>query len=318
MTISWYREWAQTAAANDARGDAALAAGNLATARNNWLRAIGYTPAAASPFDFQGQNRDAPVVAMRYRCREVSSSPQACQAKSSTSPGAPMSRCRAIICRRNPPWDSPPAKNPPAVICIGEPGHRKEEFLYKAARHASERGLSLLAVDVLGDQPDRVAGNGTGRPRSRSPRSDVSWTICAIGTTSITTGSRSWPMVGALPLSHAASPPTSGLRRRCATAASGMRRNAPSCRAARQLTASNYFTVLRQPHHARHLVPLLITTGESGWLQPERVMELVDRVKGSREDVTLKIFGRGNRGLAGPPTTRRLPMNSSWTGWPTA
>jgi hypothetical protein len=36
--------------------------------------------------------------------------------------------------------------------------------------------------------------------------------------------------------------------------------------------------------------PLLITAGERGWLQPERVAELVDRLKVGREDVTLKIF----------------------------
>ena len=36
------------------------------------------------------------------------------------------------------------------MICIGEPGHRKEEYLYKVARHASDRGMSLLAVDLLG------------------------------------------------------------------------------------------------------------------------------------------------------------------------
>ena len=38
----------------------------------------------------------------------------------------------------------------PAVICIGEPGQRKEEYLSKVARYASDRGMSLLAVDLLG------------------------------------------------------------------------------------------------------------------------------------------------------------------------
>jgi pimeloyl-ACP methyl ester carboxylesterase len=38
--------------------------------------------------------------------------------------------------------------------------------------------------------------------------------------------------------------------------------------------------------------PLLITAGESGWLEPERVTELVDQLKGGRADVTLKIFQR--------------------------
>src|SRR5262249_17736425 len=38
----------------------------------------------------------------------------------------------------------------PAIICIGEPGQRKEEYLHKVARYARERGMSLLAVDLLG------------------------------------------------------------------------------------------------------------------------------------------------------------------------
>src|SRR5262244_1587131 len=40
-----------------------------------------------------------------------------------------------------------------AVICMGEPGQRKEEYLYKVARHAGERGMALLAVDLLGARP---------------------------------------------------------------------------------------------------------------------------------------------------------------------
>ncbi len=33
---------------------------------------------------------------------------------------------------------------------MGEPGQRKEELLHKVARYARERGMSLLAVDLLG------------------------------------------------------------------------------------------------------------------------------------------------------------------------
>lgn len=38
----------------------------------------------------------------------------------------------------------------PVVVCVSEPGHRKEEFLYKAARYARDRGISLLAIDLMG------------------------------------------------------------------------------------------------------------------------------------------------------------------------
>src|SRR6266699_7050809 len=38
----------------------------------------------------------------------------------------------------------------PAIICIGEPGQRKEAYLSKVAQYASDRGMSVLAVDLLG------------------------------------------------------------------------------------------------------------------------------------------------------------------------
>jgi pimeloyl-ACP methyl ester carboxylesterase len=36
--------------------------------------------------------------------------------------------------------------------------------------------------------------------------------------------------------------------------------------------------------------PVLISTGERGWLKPERVRELYDELKAYHRDVTLKIF----------------------------
>src|ERR1700761_4891076 len=149
---SWYREWMQSAAFNRRRGDAALAAGNVATATSNWLRAIGYYQAAVVPFDFPGQHQRAAVAAMRD-----------CAAKylRHRQPAAeivdiPWLRGVALQGYFLParPGEQLAGKKAPAVICIGEPGHCKEEFLFKVARHALERGLSLLAVDVLGNQPD--------------------------------------------------------------------------------------------------------------------------------------------------------------------
>src|SRR4051794_15230405 len=50
----------------------------------------------------------------------------------------------------------------PVVICIGEPGHRKEEYLYRMARYAGARGIALLALDLLGPgngaQFDEIVG----------------------------------------------------------------------------------------------------------------------------------------------------------------
>ena len=141
---SWYREWKRIADVNRERGDAALRNGNILTARSNWLRAVNYYQAAAFPFDRADGDHRAAIESMR--------------------------RCAVDYLRhRNPagevvriPWlngyplegyflpASGGSDSAPAVICIGEPGHRKEEYLYKVARYASDRGMSLLAVDLLG------------------------------------------------------------------------------------------------------------------------------------------------------------------------
>src|SRR2546423_508964 len=132
---SWYQEWTETAETNNARAIAALAEGNLVTARSNWLRAINYYHAAACPFDLSDHSKSVAFAAMRecsanyLRHRE------------------PRGEVVSI------PWlnefplqgyylPAHAARDPkPVVICIGEPGHRKEEYLFKVARHACERGI---------------------------------------------------------------------------------------------------------------------------------------------------------------------------------
>jgi hypothetical protein len=142
---SWHREWTATAEVNRERASSAAAQGHPATARRNWLRAINYYLTAAYPFDLAPDKRRSAIASMRecaanyLNCRE------------------PRGEVVSI------PWLSEftlqgyylPARasgdGAPVVVCIGEPGHHKEEFLFKLARHASERGMALLAVDVLGD-----------------------------------------------------------------------------------------------------------------------------------------------------------------------
>ena len=51
----------------------------------------------------------------------------------------------------------------PAIICIGEPGQRKEEYLHKVARYAADRGMALLAVDLLGAGRDARFDEVVGR-----------------------------------------------------------------------------------------------------------------------------------------------------------
>src|SRR5882757_7119197 len=145
---SWHREWKKLARTNRHRAEAAFAEGHMATAQRNWLRAMNYYSAAAMPLDPADERRWVAVLAM-----------QDCARRSLATRG-PAGEVVTV------PWveghslqgyflPAPSANGrAPTVICIGEPGHRKEEFLFKLAPHARERGLSMLALDLLGDQRD--------------------------------------------------------------------------------------------------------------------------------------------------------------------
>jgi hypothetical protein len=141
---SWYQEWKKLADASNVRGRIAANRGYLLTAQSNWLRAINYYQAAGFHFDSADKRR-----------QDVLASMQTC--------------ARRYIERLTPagevveiPWldgyplegyflSAPAASNrTPVVICMGEPGHRKEEYLYKTTRYARDRGMSLLAVDLMG------------------------------------------------------------------------------------------------------------------------------------------------------------------------
>ncbi len=141
---SWHREWKETADINHERGNAAFGQGHVLTARSNWLRAINYYHAAACVLDPAGIHHQATIESMRE-----------CAAKYLRH-GKPAGEVVDI------PWScfyplegyflpaAAASKRAPAIICIGEPGRRKEEYLGKVARHANDRGMSLLAVDLLG------------------------------------------------------------------------------------------------------------------------------------------------------------------------
>ena len=63
--------------------------------------------------------------------------------------------------------------------------------------------------------------------------------------------------------------------------------------------------------------PVLITIGEHGWLEPERVNVLIEQLKTAQSNITLKIFtGQKRLPRKGTPTTRHLPTNSFLTGLP--
>jgi hypothetical protein len=280
---SWYGEWAKTAERNNERANAAVAEGNPVTARSNWLRAVNYYLAAAYPFDLSPDKQQAAISAMR--------------------------QCAANYLRyRKPrgevvsiPWlDGFPLQgyflparergNPaPAVICIGEPGHRKEEFLAKLSGHAFERGISLLAVDVLGDGTGAQSENVAKRPGFEQAiesvmdyvvgRDDVDEDRVAI----LADGWSSSFVARGIALDP---------RFAAAVCDGGIwdlhqqdflkRRIGPLGMEAWSLEGNR---VLRNIS-----CPLLITAGERGWLKTDRVAELTNQFGGGNRDITLKVF----------------------------
>ena len=153
---SWFRQWKNTADANIERGERAFARGHFLTAQSNWLRATNYYNAAISPLECTDARRQPVLAAMRACARRY--------LKHRTPAGAVVE----IPWLEGYPLEGYflPAANAaspaPVLICIGEPGHRKEEYLYKMTRYAGDRGIALLAVDLLGSgtgaQFENIAG----------------------------------------------------------------------------------------------------------------------------------------------------------------
>jgi dienelactone hydrolase len=277
---SWYLEWKRIADINAERGDAALREGSVLTARSNWLRAIGYYQTAAFLFESADIKHQAATASMR-RCA-------ASFLKHRNPPGEVVSI----------PWPSaypleayflPPRSaggRAPAVICIGEPGQRKEEYLYKTARHADERGMALLAVDLLGTGAGDAFEDIVGRSDLETAighvmeylvqRDDVDESRIAIlgdggGSSFVARGI-------AFDDRFAAAVCDGGIwdlheRSFLQDRFGHSGRAVPLSRAARNIRC-----------------PVLIPVGERGWLKAERVRELYEGLRTGRRDVTLKIF----------------------------
>ena len=288
---SWYREWANTADVNNKRAIAALAEGKLVTARSNWLRAINYYHAAAYPFDLSQDKQRAAISAMR-EC-----------AANHLRHRKPRGEVVSI------PWLSEfplqgyylparAARNPaPVVICIGEPGHRKEEFLFKLAGHAFERGISLLAVDVLGD--------GTGAPfenvmRRHKPELAVEAVMDYLVGRDDVDEDRIAILADGWSSSFVARGIAFDPRFAAAVCDGGVwdlhqqaflkRRIGPVDMAAWSPETSRILRNIR--------CPLLITAGERGWLKTDRLAELANQLAADHRDFTLKIFERAETAAA--------------------
>ena len=272
---SWHREWSTLADTNNKRAAAAFSDGHLATARRNWLRAMNYYQAAAYPIGLPQQRQSAAVTAMRNCATNYLRHRQ------------PAGEVVSI------PWlnDFPlqgyflPAGtgNSPAVICIGEPGHRKEEFLFKVARHAFKRGIALLAVDLL--------GTGTGvQFEEILQRHKLESAIGRIVDYLARRASQSSATTGVLRSSRGGLRSMSAWLPPFAMEVSGMRMSVPSCESAPCAACDTDHNCETNRLLRSIQCPVLVAVGENGWLESDRVMEFTDQIRAEDRDLTLKIF----------------------------
>jgi dienelactone hydrolase len=280
---SWFQEWKRIADASNERADRAIARGNFLTAQSNWLRATNYYNAAILPFDSTDERRQSALATMRACARRY------------LEHRTPAGEVVEIPWLEGYPLEAyflgapNTSSRSPLVICIGEPGHRKEEYLYKMARYAGARGIALLAVDLLGPgtgaQFDQIVG-----------RADLETALSHImdylitrddvdrGRIAIVGDSSSSFVARGVALDHrfAAAVCDGGIwdlhERRFLT----KRMQSPE---ADNFSAEQYSRVARAIK-----CPVLITIGEHGWLKAGHVSDLVGQLKSDQLDITLKIF----------------------------
>jgi dienelactone hydrolase len=282
---SWYREWKKTADASHQRGNDARGRGNLLTARSNWLRAINYYQAAVSPLDLADKNHQAAIASMRECAGHY--------LQHSKPPGEVVS----ILWPGGYPLEgyflpAPVAGSvrAPAIICIGEPGQRKEEYLFKAARYARARGITLLAMDLFGSGPDARFEEAVGR-------SDLEMTIGHIMDYMVARDDVDEHRIAILADGWGSSFVARGIAfddRFVAAVCDGGIWDLHERAFLRDRVAHRDADVLGQTRLSRVArnikCPVLISTGERGWLKAERVRELYDELQADGRDVTLKIF----------------------------
>lgn len=282
---SWPREWKRTADANYERGRKALDDGHLLTAGSNWLRAISYYLAAAA--DMNPLDRDTEGLLQRLRrCAHLY--------LEHLTPGGEVVEIPWLEDYSLEGYFLPSPNNrgrSPVVICIGEPGQRKEEFLYKTARHARDRDMSLLAVDLLGPDGGVRFGEVVGRPDLETAvgsmmdylltREDVDETRIAI----LGDGAASSFVARGIAMDD---------RVAAAVCDGGIWDLVEQNFLRRRMPQQNeiFPPGTNRPLAQTFKCPVLVTVGEDGWLEADRVFDLVNQLGSNRQDVALKIFRR--------------------------
>jgi hypothetical protein len=279
---SWHREWRRIADINRERGDAAFDSGNDVTARSNWLRAVNYYQAAA----FSLADGDGTQQAALSNMRECAAKYLHCR--------NPAAEIVTIPWLRDHPLEGYflPAGlgsgRAPTVICLGEPGCRKET-LFKLERHACDRGLSLLLVDLLGngiDGLEKVIGRA-------DPESAISRVMDYVSGRDDVDERRVAVLAHECSSSFVARGVASDSRFAAAVCDGGIWDLHERAFLASRPVAANADVVpdVQASRVARNIrIPLLVTLGEQGWLEAGRVTQIVDQLKTKHPDVTLRIF----------------------------
>jgi dienelactone hydrolase len=281
---SWYQEWKTLADASYERGNIAGGRGYWLTAQSNWLRAINYYQAAAFHFD-RADKRQRDVLAKMQACarRYIEHlTPAGEVVEIPWLDGYPL---QGYFLPAAAAWN-----RAPVVICMGEPGHRKEEYLYKTARYARDRGMSLLAVDLVGSGTGVPFEEIMGRPGLEmavghvmdylTTRGDVDERRIAIlgdgaGSSFIARGV-------AMDRRFAAAVCDGGLWDLHERVFWMNRLSSPDAGAA----ATKRYGRLVQNLGC----PVLITMGEHGWLEADHVNDLFKQLERNHKDISLKIF----------------------------
>jgi hypothetical protein len=283
--MSWYRAWTRTADSSYQRASAALGNGNVLTARSNWLRAMNYYQAAALPFDSNDETYQTAIENMR-RC-----------ARDHVLDGSPGGEVVLIPWLNGYPLEgyflpaATGAGRAPAVICMAEPGQRKEDYLVKAARYARDRGLSLLAVDLFGADAgsrfDEVVG-----------RRDLETTVGLAMDYLLERDDVDERRVAILSDQMQSSFVARGIAfddRFAAAVCDGGLWDLNEREFLRERIAPDDADVIVSPALSRVVrnikCPVLIPARRRGGLEPERVQELVGWMRAGGRDVTLEIFG---------------------------
>jgi hypothetical protein len=301
---SWHWEWLVMAHQASTVAENAIGRGCAETAMAAWLRAIAYYQAAAFPFDGDDPRHQTVVARMRTCARAVLH----CR--------DPQGEVVTIPWRADYPLQGYflPARGEagraPAVICLSEPGQRKEACLPKLAHLAVERGLSLLVVDLFGSAAAERFVDIVGSRELESAvgcamdyltaRDDVDEDRIAIladewGSSFVARGI-------AFDQRYAAAVCDAGLWDMHERAF--LARRTASGRAVMDAGRGG-------SQVARHIMcPVLIALREQGWLQPDHVARLVAQMKQDHPDITLKLFA-GEQGSADNP----VPANTFAFDW---